>query len=67
MQERGVEPLRLSAQEPKSCASANSATPAGEPIITLVVGSTVNAASHAQATDSPEFRKFVVIGLRHSL
>src|SRR5271156_1377523 len=29
MQERGVEPLHLSVQDPKSCASANSATPAG--------------------------------------
>src|SRR5215204_175315 len=28
MQERGVEPLHLSVQDPKSCASANSATPA---------------------------------------
>src|SRR5436309_3383659 len=28
MQERGVEPLPLSGQDPKSCASANSATPA---------------------------------------
>ena len=33
MQERGVEPLHLSVQDPKSCASANSATPAAsEPI-----------------------------------
>ena len=29
MQERGVEPLHLAVQDPKSCASANSATPAG--------------------------------------
>src|SRR5688572_26521367 len=28
MQERGVEPLHLAVQDPKSCASANSATPA---------------------------------------
>src|SRR5438876_10944888 len=28
VQERGVEPLHLSVQDPKSCASANSATPA---------------------------------------
>ena len=32
MQERGVEPLHLSVQDPKSCASANSATPAHNPI-----------------------------------
>src|SRR3954452_18607965 len=30
MQERGVEPLHLSVQAPKTCASANSATPAGD-------------------------------------
>ena len=29
LQERGVEPLHLSVQAPKTCASANSATPAG--------------------------------------
>ena len=28
MQERGVEPLHLTVQAPKTCASANSATPA---------------------------------------
>src|SRR5215203_2197891 len=31
MQERGVEPLHLAVQDPKSCASANSATPALQP------------------------------------
>jgi hypothetical protein len=36
MQERGVEPLHLSVQDPKSCASANSATPACRLIRELV-------------------------------
>ena len=31
MQERGVEPLHLAVQDPKSCASASSATPAWPP------------------------------------
>src|SRR5258706_2492964 len=31
LQERGVEPLNLSVQDPKSCASASSATPASHP------------------------------------
>jgi hypothetical protein len=38
MQERGVEPLHLAVQDPKSCASANSATPAYSVIKRLVCG-----------------------------
>src|SRR4051812_17093034 len=45
MQERGVEPLHLSVQDPKSCASANSATPALEKTDRPALGAGVDTLS----------------------
>src|SRR6476619_2412848 len=58
MQERGVEPLRLAAQDPKSCASANSATPAvnSEPLKVTLCIRRINFTPRARARTLPRVR-----------
>src|SRR5688572_24563074 len=54
MQERGLEPLHLSVQAPKTCASANSATPAPPPSLPIVRPSPASSRSPQTPNPTPQ-------------